>query len=193
MDYSNAILKMKEGHQIYRLGWNGIAAGKTMYVYMVIDAIIRYPVSKTGNYSDFIQSIPYTLVKLEPTMMLYDNSKELQSTWHASMIDTVSDDWVSVQEQQEKTEKGKKMYAEAIELIDKHQIPTPSLREKLIKLTEDKDHKCFPKTTEHGALSSEYSIPNNLYPCIGCDTPMSYRVAHLLIMEKEDKLRSDKK
>ncbi len=32
MDFSEALIKLKEGKQVYRTGWNGIKAGKTMYL-----------------------------------------------------------------------------------------------------------------------------------------------------------------
>jgi hypothetical protein len=325
---------MKEGQQVYRLGWNGIQVGKTIYVYMIADeVVIRYLAHATPVRE-------YAQIKMNTVFILYDSSESFRSVWHPSMVDTISDDWTSVQEDKKRTEEGKKLFADAIELIDNN-IPKPNLKiadggetlllptadakctctkmvmdaaigiksscklhadtehnhsknigvlpphkcypkidkdgtpdnkkqieciicnipmtfqmasmilldEKNMKGTLDPapfenhftvelasggggigdnsgipsnfaflcdieenvlytggkweqsrldpctectrlspdtepEHKCYPKTNEEGSLTSKYSMPNNVYPCIGCDKPMTYRVAHLLIIGK---------
>lgn len=86
MDFSAALRKLKEGHKIYRTGWNG----KTQYLYLV--NVVHYMIQNDPNFqTSFLPAIAFHGTKGE------------QIGWLASQADLLADDWKIWGEPQERT------------------------------------------------------------------------------------------
>ena len=78
MDFSEALIKLKEGKHLYRKGWNGIEAGVTMYVFLIKDGEINY-------WKEMFD--------IDPFFIFYHGPKKTNNIWTPSMWDIMADDW----------------------------------------------------------------------------------------------------
>ena len=87
LDFGDALLLLKLGQKVARIGWNG----KGLFVYYVPGA--SYP-AQTGVAKAFFGEL--ALVPYEPYMAI-KNAGGTVSTWVPSVNDCLAEDWVVVE------------------------------------------------------------------------------------------------
>ena len=89
MDFSEALIKLKEGKYLYRKGWNGVEAGITMYVFLKDGVQIKhsYPSVIALNKQE------YSLMDMDPFFVFYHENKGTYNMWVPSMWDIMAIDW----------------------------------------------------------------------------------------------------
>ena len=85
MDFSEALIKLKEGHSMYRTNWNGVKAGIPMWVYLTYEAKIRF-LDGGGNTND--------LDEMSPFFIFHHTENKTDNIWTPSMWDIMATDWV---------------------------------------------------------------------------------------------------
>ena len=73
-DFGEAIRRLKDGHAVARLGWNG----KEMYIYL-------------KTWPDTIIDGPF-----DPCIVMWTAQRRYQPGWLASQPDMLAEDWVQV-------------------------------------------------------------------------------------------------
>jgi hypothetical protein len=86
MTFGEAILALKHGEKVARIGWNG----KGMFVYLVPAA--SYPVQTGAAKSHFGEG---ALVPYRPYLALKTTDEDV-ATWVPSVSDVLAEDWTTI-------------------------------------------------------------------------------------------------
>lgn len=84
MDFSTALLKLKEGKRVTRTGWNG----KGMFIFLVQGSVFkvnRPPLTQFYEEGTEIQYLPHIDMKLADGRIM---------VWTPAQTDLISEDWL---------------------------------------------------------------------------------------------------